>query len=180
MPEWEAATAHRAGITGHRALPNAGLVAAAVDTVLDELDAAWTPPRMIVSSLAEGADRLVARAALARKGWTLTVVLPLDRDDYATDFATDESQHEFAALLEAATDTEHLPPQPTREDAYFAAGLRMVAHSDVVLAVWDGEPARGRGGTGDIVAHVRAIGAPLAWVNSSNASITRERWPWAC
>jgi hypothetical protein len=38
-----------------------------------------------------------------------------------------------------------------REDAYARAGHAIVDASDVLVALWDGKPARGRGGTAEIV-----------------------------
>jgi hypothetical protein len=35
---------------------------------------------------------------------------------------------------------------------------------DALVAVWDGQPARGRGGTADIVAYARKKRRPLAWI----------------
>lgn len=53
-------------VTGHRVLNDADRVAAGVDGALDEIARAY-PGRSIqlVSSLAEGADRLVSRKVLA-------------------------------------------------------------------------------------------------------------------
>ncbi|MCA1708813.1 MAG: hypothetical protein LC808_38260, partial [Actinobacteria bacterium] len=51
------------------------------------------------------------------------------------------------------------------EDAFFAAGRRVVDLSDVVVAVWDGMEAKGKGGTGDVVTYARDNGIPVvvAW-----------------
>jgi len=38
----------------------------------------------------------------------------------------------------------------TDEDAYMAAGRRVVDLSDVMIAVWNAKPAKGKGGTADI------------------------------
>jgi hypothetical protein len=57
-----------------------------------------------------------------------------------------------------------LPATATREEAYEATGLYVVEHSDVLIAVWDGRPARGRGGTASIVATAREQGLPMAWI----------------
>ena len=56
-------------------------------------------------------------------------------------------------------------PQPTREDAYLAAGHAVVDDADVVLALWDGRPARGRGGTAEVVEYARSLGRPLVWID---------------
>jgi hypothetical protein len=38
-----------------------------------------------------------------------------------------------------------------RLDAYRRVGHYVVDHCDLLIAIWDGQPARGRGGTADIV-----------------------------
>jgi len=120
----------------------------------------------VISPLAEGADRLVARLALEH-GAQLIVPLPLPRDVYAQDFSDSASVAEFSDLLGRATeiwelngdgaDAEH------RLDAYAAAGFAVVDQSDVLLAMWDGEPAAGRGGTADIVRHAVESGKAVLW-----------------
>lgn len=176
------------GVTGHRAFPDADRVTETVDRVLDTID--MTGPATVVSSLAEGADRLVARRALARPGWTLAVVLPLEPLDYLADFADERSRTEFTALLERADDVEQIPPAQSRTEGYRRAGHRVVDRSDALIALWDGEPAAGEGGTGEIVDHARLLDRPLAWVPVVNtvrvppqgegvrAEIIWERWPW--
>jgi hypothetical protein len=50
-------------------------------------------------------------------------------------------------------------PHVARSDAaYEEAGRIIVDEGDQVLAVWDGQPADGRGGTGDIVAYALSTG----------------------
>lgn len=167
-------------VSGHRRLPGDGRVPAGVDAALDAAaEAAGGAPAAVVSSLAEGADRLVAERGLARPGWSLEVVLPLDPDDYERDFAAGSSVATFRSLLAAADAVERVPPQPTREDAYWAAGLAVLDRSDVLVAVWDGRPARGRGGTGEVVARARSEGRPLAWVQVPGGAVVREGWRWS-
>ena len=42
-----------------------------------------------------------------------------------------------------------------------AASRLMVDAADELFAVWDGQPARGHGGTGDVVAYARERGKPV-------------------
>jgi hypothetical protein len=42
-----------------------------------------------------------------------------------------------------------------------AASELMLADVDELFAVWDGEPARGYGGTADVVAYARQLGTPV-------------------
>jgi hypothetical protein len=147
----------RIGVTGHRDLADTAAATQAVDRVLEGLVAGRGA--LVVSALAEGADRLVARRGLLRSGVGLHAVLPLPVADYETDFATDASRAEFHDLLARAERTDVVGNSgDDRVAAYRAAGLAMLDASDVVVALWDGEPGRGAGGTADIVAEARRRG----------------------
>lgn len=156
------------GVTGHRLLEDVDRITAGVDEAVGRLagvaDGAWTA----ISALAEGADRLVAGRLLDREGTRLIAVLPLPEDDYERDFADRGSRAAFRRLLARAAEVVVVPPQPTREAAYEAAGLAMLERSDILMAVWDGDEARGRGGTGAIVAEARRRALPLVWVHAGN------------
>jgi hypothetical protein len=157
------------GVTGHRVLAEREKLAASVDRALGEIERAFPGRELVVlSALAEGADRLVAERVLRRPGGSLRVVLPMPRADYASDFATTASRREFDELLARAAEIVELAPGATREASYEAVGRHVVDHCDALIAVWDGETAQGRGGTGAIVARARARGLPLAWVHAGN------------
>jgi hypothetical protein len=144
------------GCTGHRAIPAAALdhVTAGIRRQIARHD----PTGLVgVSSLAAGADQLFAGAVL-RAGARLRVVVP--SAGYATTFAAVELPR-YEALLAAATRHETLGyPEPS-DEAFLAAGRRVVDLSDVLLAVWDRRPARGKGGTADIVAYAERQGVPV-------------------
>lgn len=150
------------GVTGHRDLARPDEVAVAVDAVLDALEAEGGGSLVAVSALAEGADRLVARRVLARPGGRLIALLPLEPADYVADFADVASVEEFTELLAAADEYEVITGAPsddwTREAAYERAGHAMLDRCDVLLALWDGEPGRGRGGTAEMVFEAGLVG----------------------
>ena len=146
-------TTVRVGVTGHRRIDDPEGVGAAVRDALARVrerfagaDGAERGARLeAVSPLAEGADRIVARAVLAEPDAALTVPLPFPADDYAADFAAPASKAEFEELLARATRVEVMPPAATRDEGYERAGRWVVEHSDVLLALWDGAPvARAR------------------------------------
>jgi hypothetical protein len=176
----------RLGVTGHRSLLREDAlrrqVNLAIDQALDggdgEAGAPGSPgspgsPGLtgltVVSALAEGADRLVVRECLRREGATLLALLPLPIDDYVEDFGTEASRREFDDLLGQAVSVEFAEPMPSREESYERAGQLMVDRSDTVIALWDGRPAAGRGGTGDIVAYAVAHHVPVIRIASRNA-----------
>jgi len=157
------------GVTGHRKLIYEELLLSGVDEALHHIHEAFPNSRItIISPLAEGADRLVAWRAMGNTDAALVVPLPLDISEYMLDFSRISSKAEFVTLLEQAAQVIELPPLENREDSYLAAGLYILEHSDVLIAIWDGRPARGPGGTGQIVAKAREMLIPIAWIFAGN------------
>jgi hypothetical protein len=148
----------RIGVTGHRRLAEEAVVEAAVAAVLERL-LSTRASVVVVSPLAEGADRLVARCVLARPGSSLEVLLPLPIEDYLTDFGSAPSRAEFLAMVERASSVTVLAgSEPSRVAAYERVGRAVVDGCDVLLALWDGQPGAGRGGTDEIVHYARGRG----------------------
>jgi len=131
----------------------------------------------LVSALASGPDQWAASEAVSL-GIDLQCVLPFPREAYKEDFRQSAGQghcdeEEFAALLGAASAVFELDGRVVRSeegdrlpdgDSYRAAGSTILRQSDLLIAVWDGEPARGTGGTGEIVDEALARGIPVAWI----------------
>jgi hypothetical protein len=89
-------------------------------------------------------------------GGHLRVVVPCH--GYEQTFADQKNLKAFSYLLSKADTTEMLPyPEPS-EEAFFAAGRRVVELSEILVAVWDGREAKGKGGTADIVQYARDCG----------------------
>ncbi|MHB8765386.1 MAG: hypothetical protein ACYDA8_13785 [Deferrisomatales bacterium] len=165
----------RVGAVGHRGLSDPGAAARAVGEVLGRIARRAPGPLVVLSSLAEGADRLVAWAGLDR-GASLRAVLPLAPGEYEADFATAASRGEFRCLLGRAESVAVADPAADRRAAYEAAGRAVVEGCDALVALWDGAPARGRGGTAEVVAHARALGRPLYWIHAeSPCPVDEER-----
>ncbi|MBI4615983.1 MAG: DUF4145 domain-containing protein [Planctomycetes bacterium] len=158
------------GVTGHRRLPAASELAASLGRVLDELPArlgrAASTPYHLLTPLAEGADRLAAEAVFSRPNATLEAVLPLEIADYETDFETAQAKAAFRAWLGRCSLAGILGPASDRNAAYEAVGRRVADRCEVLLAFWDGEPPRGRGGTAEIVAYARETGRALVWLRT--------------
>ena len=163
------------GVSGHRNLPDLDIVSNAVDEALHEILAAFGDNSLLViSPLAEGADRVVAWRAMANYSVRLVVPLPLELSEYMLDFKSISSKAEFITLLEQADQVFELPSEDTREACYLAAGMYVLDLSDVLIAVWDGAPARGMGGTAEIVTEARKRGMPLAWVQVAGKTQTTD------
>ena len=153
------------GITGHRKLPDVDLCGPQVDAVLREIMSNFNGPYSLYSSLAEGADRLAVRRARDLLGARLVVTLPLKLGEFLADFPAD-SQLEFLGLLALADQAIEMPAGLSRPEAYESAGRFILDHVDVLIALWNGEPAKGRGGTGQMVDEARTRGLPVAWIHA--------------
>ncbi|MFJ1929847.1 MULTISPECIES: hypothetical protein [unclassified Streptomyces] len=147
---------NRIGVTGHRSIPQEvhAHVLAAMGAVLSAFDGSVEA----LSSLAVGADQLFADLALAH-GAELTAVIP--SGDYEACFADGAELARYRRLKARAVREVRLDYPHSTDEAYYAAGAYIAEHCDRLLAVWDGLPARGLGGTGDIVTYARRLGRPV-------------------
>jgi hypothetical protein len=127
---------------------------------------------MLVPGLAEGADRLAAFVALGR-GWKLHAVLAFHRKRFEEDFCGPHSVGEFRALLRSAYQiTEpgprwHLERSP--EEGYDAMGAAMLNVSQELIAVWNGQGSRGKGGTVEVIEAAQDRGIPVVWVHATKS-----------
>lgn len=149
----------RMAVTGHRFFDEdaAAYITAHVGEVIAEAGFGGRPVR-VLTSLAEGADQLVAEAAVQR-GIPVEVIVPAR--GYAESLAGEADRHRYAELLaraDAVRTLDHSEPSPA---AYLDAGLTMLADADLLIAVWDGAPARGTGGSAQIVARARELDLDL-------------------
>ncbi len=169
MARLEALDPLRIGVTGHRVLADTDLVTAGIEKALARIEGSQPGrPLIVVTALAEGADRLVAEAVLRRPGARLEAVLPLPRFDYLQDFLSPASKEDFLRLVDRADFVTELPADANRDEAYAAAGDLVLAGVEVLVAVWDGAGAQGQAGTADVVARARDRCMPLAWVHAGN------------
>lgn len=182
------------GVTGHRAesLPQGSverlreqiravllLVADAGQSLLQkEQDCfARLPMRLrFISPIADGADQIAAEVAL-ELGWELQVALPFGRAEYRASLANQGARERFDSLMERASCVLELPGHSqTQVDAYVMTGRATVAHCDLLIAVWDGLPPRGRGGTGEVVQLAITRGTAVIHLPLEQAAPPRVVW----
>lgn len=146
-------------MTGHWKITDERLIRESIDKVLDRLDK-WLDERLkysrhtfvVVSPLAEGADRLVAKAVLdwpgAKPGYEpyLEAVFPFPVEAYMADFDKAGSTDEFVTLKSRARSSRVLSGTLGRATAFLNAGRYVVNNCDVLIAIWDGQPSQKAGG----------------------------------
>jgi hypothetical protein len=153
------------GITGHQRLSDPKLWVWVESVMRRELER-LSPPIVGVTSLAIGADQLLARLIL-EVGGKIHVVLPFE--DIERTFSP-EDLPAYHSLLKSAK-VEILNTHGTDEDRYLAAGQRVVELSELMLAVWNGKPAKGKGGTADVVAFAILRGVPVIHINPISRTV---------
>ncbi|MDX6760759.1 hypothetical protein SIN09_15255 [Streptomyces sp. F8] len=146
----------RIGVTGHRSIPDS--VLGHVESGLRAVLGGHEGPLEAFSSLADGADQLFAAIAL-ECGADLTVVIP--SEDYEESFEGAEALDRYRSLRLRAAQEIRMDFAHSTDEAYYAAGAYIADSCDRLVAVWDGRPARGHGGTAEIVAYARALGKPV-------------------
>lgn len=144
---------HYVGLSTHRRIaPDAiGRVTDAAHTVLNELldrCAQENSYLVMLNSLAEGGDTILARLALSL-GIPYIAVLPREKESYAEDFEG-EALQEFLSLCDKAakiTVTPNIEGENRSDYDYFyrQAGISVAAMSDSFIALWDGVPGKKEG-----------------------------------
>lgn len=140
----------KVGITGHQHLEDARDWEW-VRHELHDLLVKLSKPLIGITCLAPGADSLFARLLLEQDR-SFEVVLPFP--GYELKLPADR-RDDYQRLLEQASRVITLQRQKTDEESYLEAGKRVVNLSDLLIAVWDGKPAKGLGGTADVVKYAR-------------------------
>ena len=181
------------GITGHRseAIPEDSLsmiverlgasLAEIKDRAVDlhrresALFADCEPRLLLVSPLADGADQIAAEIAV-ELGFEIQAILPFERETYRKTLHN-SGLARFDSLVEKATCVLELPGELDDElQAFVMAGRATVAHCDILIALWDGLPPRGRGGTGEVVDLALTRGTPLVHVPVDPSKLPAIRW----
>ena len=154
----------RIGISGHQSRPG--------------IDWEWTGDRITdvlierapiaraFSCLAAGSDQIFAQRVLA-VDIPVTAVIPLPRYER---FFKEENLAAYEALL-ARCEAILLPGSDDSQRAFFDAGLYVVDSVDLLVAVWDGRPAAGLGGTADVVGYCISRKRPVIHINPIDRTV---------
>ena len=138
--------------------------------------AAAPPILSLVSALAEGADEIAAAMALESEvGYALDVVAPYDFAAHAARCAPGTplraiwEQARARLVLDGALLAdlpEHRTVEARHEATLIEVNRRLVWNSDLVIAVWDGKPARGAAGTANVIDRARIDGLPVLCIHA--------------
>lgn len=160
----------RVGITGHQRLPHDDdwiWVKDEMSKIIKDLPAKVTG----VTSLAAGADQLFADLILKNDGM-IYVVVPFE--GYEESFEKLEDRNRYHDMRVSGMKIEVLPRKISDEESYLAAGQKVVDLSNMMIAVWNGKPAAGLGGTADIVDYALQKKKQLYHINPLTHVVTKN------
>lgn len=152
------------GFTGHRNLPDQDKSRAAIRKVLEEWIARIPGVAYAVSSAAAGGDLLFAETCLELK-LPIRIFLPMPKEQFRDDFddpTWERAERVFASALSVEVTTASEQPA----ERYYECGIETVQQSQLLIALWDGGPSQGMGGTADMVHFAREQGRPVVWIHS--------------
>lgn len=188
------------GVTGHRDIRNEDKVklVVAIKEYFKKFAKKYPEtPLILLSPLAEGADRLAARSFLElntepefekdKERFKLIVPLPMSLKEYMCDFREESSIKEFNELINMAEYYVELPKVKSencftlkdpegRKKQYAQLGAYIVQNSQVLLALWDGVENELEGGTACIVRYHRN-GVPEEYKRKHNPFNSVETGP---
>ena len=157
------------GFTGHRTLPHEAQSRSVIYDFLAEKKASTAEILVGVTSVAAGGDLLFAESCLALE-IPVRVLLPFEREEFAKDF--DAATWERAeAVMRRAMSVEVIGDAAQRDEGYYACGIETVLRSEWQMGLWNGEPAKGLGGTEQVLTFANDIGRPVVWIHSVTGEV---------
>jgi hypothetical protein len=157
------------GFTGHRVVKHPEAVAELIRKELPSLRPKGEE-LIAMSSIAIGADTIFVQEAL-RAGLKWVAMLPMSREIFRQDFTPEEwavAEQLLAQAAEIRTIHGHERPQ-----GYVDCGKATVDESDIIMSLWDGLPARGAGGTAEIVAYARSVGREIVLFHETDTAVEK-------
>lgn len=163
------------GFTGHRNLSDESQSRNLIYELLR--DRKQSSPALLygVSSAASGGDLLFAESCI-ELGIPLRILLPAPKNQFREDF--DESSWLRAEqVFRQALSVEVIDGGECREERYYHCSLETVRLSRLMVALWDGEPSRGPGGTAETVSFAESLGMPVIWIHSVTGAVRNLNEP---
>jgi hypothetical protein len=157
------------GFTGHRNLSDEGKCRAAIRRVLLEWKAKAPGVVYGVTSAAAGGDLLFAETCVELH-LPFRIFLPAPQQKFREDF-DEPSWARAEAVFAKALSVDVTSSGEKLTESYYECGIETVQQSQLLIALWDGGPSQGLGGTGDMVHFARELGRPVVWIHSGTGAV---------
>jgi hypothetical protein len=157
------------GFSGHRKVPDEAKCGQAIHDFLLRRQQTHNGILCGVSSAASGGDQLFAESCLDLD-IPLRILLPRPAEQFRDDFDA-ASWERTERIMREAISVEVITGPENRREQYYDCGIATVRESQILVALWDGLPARGGGGTQEMVSYAKKTGHPVAWIHSETCAL---------
>jgi len=157
------------GFTGHRVLDDEAKCRKSIFEFLQKRRTSTSELVYGISSVAAGGDLLFAESCI-QLGLPLRVLLPMPVEEFRKDF-DENSWSRAEQVLSKAAAVEVTGGNQSREECFYECGIETVQQSRLLLALWDGGPSQGLGGTEDVVSFARGLGKMVVWLHSTTGEL---------
>ncbi len=157
------------GFTGHRSLPDEAGSRQAIRNFLARQKESHQGIVYGVSSAASGGDQIFAESCI-ELGIPIRILLPRPAPQFRSDF-DEASWQRTQRILNAAISVETVTGSEDQNEQYYDCGVRTVSDCQLLIALWNGLPSRGAGGTEEMIDYARKIGYPVAWIHSQTGAL---------
>jgi len=157
------------GFTGHRKVPYETKSRQVIRDFLAQQKESHHGVMYGICSAAAGGDQLFAESCIELK-IPLRILLPRPAEQFRADFDA-ASWQRSVHIMENAISVEVTGQYEARNEQFYDCGIQTVAESQLLVALWDGQPSRGVGGTQEIVSYARKTGHPIAWIHSETGAL---------
>lgn len=158
------------GFAGHRVLQDPSAVAKSIRSAVENFRSQVDGEVIGRCGAASGADLLFLEAC-RDAGLSYSVVLPFFEERFCEDFESDAAWAHAKSLIDAASSVEIAPGHEGAPEAYHLAAREVLDVSDAMILVWDGQNARGLGGTGESVQDARDRKVPHQIIDAASGAI---------
>ena len=159
------------GFAGHRNVPDRGELSRVIRNELKKFRELYGVRVTAISSVAAGAD-LVFLKTCTELRIPAIMILPFGKMRFAEDFENAEEWKLAESLMSISLATYVIRGKFEAPEAYQVVSRQLLEWADAFLFVWNGDPARGLGGTGETVDEARDLGIP-ARIIDANSLVTR-------
>ncbi len=164
------------GFAGHRRVSNTETLREAIRREVVAAKELLGKRMIAISSAAAGADLIFLKTCVELRIPTI-VILPFPEARFAEDFDDKEDwlmaqRLSGVALAKYVAPGNHQAPQ-----AYQIVSRLLLEWADAFLFVWNGEPQKGAGGTGETVEEARDLGIPSRVIDAHSLSARWETPP---
>jgi 8-oxo-dGTP pyrophosphatase MutT (NUDIX family) len=164
----------RIGFRGHQDLVNEATRAFVAQSLREllityrEQAQACNHELLLYAALAPGADQLCIATA-HELAISVEAVIPCA--EYEGIFKGEDAVSIYHQLLARCRKIHQLPAQHCSDEAFLEAGHWIVEHADLVLIVWNGYPAGGKGGAADVASYARSMRRPFLHIHTRQHTI---------